>query len=413
MKKVRALVLGAGSRGNAYAAYSRECPDELEVVAVAEPDRKRREQFAGRYQIEPAKCFGSWEEALAEPKMADAVFVCTLDEMHTEPALRALELGYDVLLEKPMSNTEEECIAIERAARESGRVLTVCHVLRYTPFFQKIKELLREGAIGRTVTIDLIENVGYWHQAHSYVRGNWRDAEKTSPMILAKSCHDLDIICWLLEDRCEWISSFGSLVHFKRENQPAGAADGCLDGCPYAEECVYYAPKIYLTGSTEWPVDIITTDLTPEGITEALKNGPYGRCVYCCDNNVVDHQVVNMEFAGGATASFTMTGFTAELTRQIKIMGTGGQITGDLDKNEIILHRFGKEEAEAVPVPGVRDGFGHGGGDFGVVQNFIRLINGEGDNLTSAHVSLQSHRMCFAAEKSRKEHCEIFLSLFS
>ncbi len=409
MKKVRALVLGAGSRGNAYAAYSRECPDELEVVAVAEPDQKRRDQFAERYQIGPEKCFTGWEEALAQPKMADAVFVCTLDEMHTAPALKALELGYDVLLEKPMSNTEEECIAIERGVRESGRVLTVCHVLRYTPFFRKIKELIREGAIGKTVTIDLIENVGYWHQAHSFVRGNWRDAKETSPMILAKSCHDLDIICWLMEDHCEWISSFGSLVHFTKENQPAGAADRCLDGCPYEEECVYFAPKIYLTGSTEWPVDIITTDLTPEGITEALRKGPYGRCVYCCDNNVVDHQVVNMEFAGGATASFTMTGFTAELTRQIKIMGTNGQITGDLDRSRILLQRFGEEDTTEVPVPGVRDGFGHGGGDFGVVQNFIRLVNGEGDNLTSANVSLQSHRMCFAAEKSRREHCAVRL----
>ena len=409
MKKVRALVLGAGSRGNAYAAYSRECPDELEIVAVAEPDQKRRELFAKRYQIEPTKCFKSWEEALTEPKMADAVFVCTLDEMHTAPALKAMECGYDVLLEKPMSNTEEECIAIERAARESGRVLTVCHVLRYTPFFRKIKELLQEGAVGKTMTIDLIENVGYWHQAHSFVRGNWRDAKETSPMILAKSCHDLDIICWLMDARCEWISSFGSLTHFTKEKQPAGAADRCLDGCPYTEECVYYAPKIYLTGSTGWPVDVITTDLTPEGTTEALRKGPYGRCVYCCDNTVVDHQVVNMEFAGGATASFTMTGFTADLTRQIKIMGTGGQITADLEKDEIRLHRFGEEKETEVPVPGVKDGFGHGGGDFGVVQNFIRLVNGGGDNLTSAYASLQSHRMCFAAERSRREHCAVRL----
>lgn len=409
MKKVRALVLGAGSRGNAYAAYSRECPDELEIVAVAEPDPVRRELFAQRYGIAKEMCFTGWEEALAGPKLADAVFVCTLDEMHTAPALQALALGYDVLLEKPMSPTEEECIALERAARESGRVLTVCHVLRYTPFFRKIKEMLREGAVGKTMTIDLIENVGYWHQAHSFVRGNWRNAEETNPMILAKSCHDLDIICWLMEERCEWISSFGSLIHFTKDHQPAGAPDRCLDGCPHAEECVYYAPKIYLTGSTEWPVDVITTDLTPEGITEALQKGPYGRCVYRCDNNVVDHQVVNMEFAGGGTASFTMTGFTADLTRQIKIMGTAGQITADLDKNEILLHRFGEKEAAVVPVPGVRDGFGHGGGDFGVVQNFIRLVNGEGDNLTSAYASLQSHRMCFAAEKSRKEHCIVKL----
>lgn len=410
MNKVKVLVLGAGPRGNAYANYSRMHPDELEIVAVAEPDHKRREQFAGRYQIGSESCFSSWEEALSLPKMADAVFVCTLDEFHTQPALKALELGYDVLLEKPMSNQEEECIAIERAVRESGRVLTVCHVLRYTPFFQKIKELIHNGEVGKIMTIDLIENVGNWHQAHSFVRGNWRSFEETSPMILAKSCHDMDIISWLIEEPCEWISSFGSLTHFTEANRPADAPDRCLEGCPHAEECVYYAPKIYLTGNTKWPVDVITTDLTPEGITEALQKGPYGRCVYACDNNVVDHQVVNMEFAGGATASFTMSAFTADMTRQMKIMGTAGQIMADLEKSEIRLHRFGEQEEVRVPVADVEDGVGHGGGDFGVVQNFIRLVNGEGDNLTSAHASLQSHLMCFAAERARKEHCVVNFS---
>lgn len=410
MNKVKVLVLGAGSRGNAYANYSRMHPDELEIVAVAEPDHKRREQFAGRYRIGSESCFSSWEEALSLPKMADAVFVCTLDEFHTQPALKALELGYDVLLEKPMSNQEEECIAIERAARESGRVLTVCHVLRYTPFFQKIKELIHNGEVGKIMTIDLIENVGNWHQAHSFVRGNWRSFEETSPMILAKSCHDMDIISWLIEEPCEWISSFGNLTHFTEANRPSDAPDRCLEGCPHAEECVYYAPKIYLTGNTKWPVDVITTDLTPEGITEALQKGPYGRCVYACDNNVVDHQVVNMEFAGGATASFTMSAFTADMTRQMKIMGTAGQIMADLEKSEIRLHRFGEQEEVRVPVADVEDGVGHGGGDFGVVQNFIRLVNGEGDNLTSAHASLQSHLMCFAAERARKEHCVVNFS---
>lgn len=410
MNKVKVLVLGAGSRGNAYANYSRMHPDELEIVAVAEPDHKRREQFASRYRIGSESCFSSWEEALSLPKMADAVFVCTLDEFHTQPALKALELGYDVLLEKPMSNQEEECIAIERAARESGRVLTVCHVLRYTPFFQKIKELIHNGEVGKIMTIDLIENVGNWHQAHSFVRGNWRSFEETSPMILAKSCHDMDIISWLIEEPCEWISSFGNLTHFTEANRPSDAPDRCLEGCPHAEECVYYAPKIYLTGNTKWPVDVITTDLTPEGITEALQKGPYGRCVYACDNNVVDHQVVNMEFAGGATASFTMSAFTADMTRQMKIMGTAGQIMADLEKSEIRLHRFGEQEEVRVPVADVEDGVGHGGGDFGVVQNFIRLVNGEGDNLTSAHASLQSHLMCFAAERARKEHCVVNFS---
>lgn len=407
MKKVSVLVLGAGSRGNAYAAYSERFPEELDIVAVAEPVRERREKFAGRYGIKRENCFPGWEEALAVPKLADAVFVCTLDGMHTMPAVKAMELGYDVMLEKPMSNKEEECIAIERAARESGRILTVCHVLRYTPFFRKIKGLVDEGAVGKIQTIDLIENVGYWHYAHSFVRGNWRDAEETSPMILAKSCHDLDIISWLAGERCEWISSFGSLTHFTERNKPEGASGNCMEGCPCQDTCVYYAPKIYLNGNTGWPVDVVTGDLTPEGIAKALREGPYGRCVYGCDNNVVDHQVVAMEFAGGVTASFTMCGFTAQMTRKMKIMGTQGEIMADLEKTAISLHRFGEDGERAVPVPPAEDGFGHGGGDFGVVQNFIRLANGEGDNLTSARASLQSHLMCFAAERARIGHCTV------
>ena len=324
MEKVKAIVLGAGSRGNAYAQYSLARPEELQITAVAEPDPARREQFAAKYGLTADACFESWEEILDRPKMADAVFVCTMDDMHTAPALKALQLGYHVLLEKPMSNRAEECLAIERAAEESGRALTVCHVLRYTSFYRTLKSLIDEGEVGQVQTVDQIENVGYWHQAHSFVRGNWRNSDLSSPMILQKSCHDLDIISWLIGRPCLYVSSFGSLSHFTKEHRPAGAPDNCMEGCPQSGDCPYYAPKVYLTGKTGWPVDVLTTDLTPAGIEKALREGPYGRCVYACDNNVVDHQVVNMEYEGGATASFTMTAFTADFTRQIKIMGTRG-----------------------------------------------------------------------------------------
>ena len=342
--------------------------------------------------------------------MADAVFVCTMDDMHTAPALKALQLGYHVLLEKPMSNRAEECLAIERAAEESGRALTVCHVLRYTSFYRTLKSLIDEGEVGQVQTVDQIENVGYWHQAHSFVRGNWRNSDLSSPMILQKSCHDLDIISWLIGRPCLYVSSFGSLSHFTKEHRPAGAPDNCMEGCPQSGDCPYYAPKVYLTGKTGWPVDVLPTDLTPAGIEKALREGPYGRCVYACDNNVVDHQVVNMEYEGGATASFTMTAFTADFTRQIKIMGTRGQIMADMTKGEIRLHRFGEEERRISPEETAADGFGHGGGDFGIVENFLRLVNGRGDNLTSARASIQSHLMCFAAEKSRLEHRTVSLS---
>lgn len=402
-QKKTAIVIGGGSRGRAYADYSLHSPEKLEIVGVAEPDEKRRAQFAEKYGIPEENCYSDWKDILDKPKFADAAFICTLDSMHTEPAIRAMRSGYDVLLEKPMSNTQEECIKIEAVARETGRVLTVCHVLRYTSFYSTLKRLITEGQIGEVATIDQIENVGYWHQAHSFVRGNWRNSGESSPMILQKSCHDLDIISWLIDKPCIYVSSFGSLRHFTPENAPEGAPDNCMKGCPASESCPYYAPKIYLNGNKVWPVNVLTTDLTTEGITKALEEGPYGRCVYHCDNDVVDREVVCMEYEGGATATFTMTAFTADLTRQIKIMGTKGQITAEMG-GKILLERFGEEAQEVHPDKTAADEFGHGGGDYGIMTNFLSLLNGEGDNLTSAKASLQSHLMCFAAEKSRIEH---------
>ena len=348
-QKKTAIVLGAGSRGRAYADYSLHSPEELQIVGVAEPDEKRRAKFAEKYHIPAERCYVGWKEILEEPKFADAAFVCTMDAMHTEPAVKAMRLGYDVLLEKPMSNTPEDCLAIEAAVRETGRALTVCHVLRYTSFYGTLKKLIDEGKIGEVATIDQIENVGYWHQAHSFVRGNWRNSLESSPMILQKSCHDLDIISWLIGKPCKWVSSFGSLQHFTAENAPKGAPDNCMKGCPASESCPYYAPKIYLNGNIEWPVNVLTTDLTPEGITKALKEGPYGRCVYHCDNDVVDREVVCMEYEGGVTASFTMTAFTADMTRQIKIMGTKGRLL-QIWEERSCWNDLGKSGRKLIPM---------------------------------------------------------------
>lgn len=400
MVPVTAVVLGAGSRGEIYAGYALRHPEELKIVAVAEPRRDRRERLAEAHGIAPENCFSGWEELLALPRLADAAFVCTLDGMHTAPALMALEKGYHILLEKPMSNTEEECRAIEAAARQADRVLAVCHVLRYTPFYQAIKALVDAGEIGEVCAAAQIENVGYWHQAHSFVRGNWRSSRETSPMLLQKSCHDMDILLWLVGRDCLRVSSFGSLRRFTAENAPAGAPARCLDGCPHSESCPYYAPKIYLTGKTGWPVDVLTTDLTPEGIRKALEEGPYGRCVYRCDNDVVDRQVVDLEFAGGAVASFVMTAFTADFSRQLKLLGTAGQIQADMGTREIVLHRFG-EAPRQIPLPDGGEESGHGGGDYGLVRDFLAAVRGGGESRSSARASLQSHLICFAAERSR------------
>ena len=409
MKPITAVVLGAGNRGSVYGSFAKACPGELQVVALAEPRADRLGILADELNIPESGRFTSWQELLERPRMADCAFICTLDDDHTEPAVRAMELGYHVLLEKPMSNTEEECRLIADTAARTGRTLAVCHVLRYTPFYMTLKNLIHQGAVGQVTAINQIENVGYWHQAHSFVRGNWRTVRETSPMILQKSCHDMDILLWLMGKDCRRVQSFGSLGHFTPENAPAGAPERCLDGCPHADTCPYYAPALYMDmNRTGWPVDVITTDLSEEGRRKALAEGPYGRCVYHCDNDVVDRQVVNLEFDGGAVATFTMTAFSADFSRQLKIFGTQGQITADMGAKEIVLHRF-CEEKKTIPMMADDEKSGHGGGDYGILHDFLHILRHGGESRTSANVSLQSHLICFAAEKSRKEHIVVEL----
>ena len=409
MKPITAVVLGAGSRGSTYARYAKVLPEALEIIAVAEPREDRRRILAEELGIPEENRFASWQELLEKPRMADCAFVCTLDDDHTEPAIRAMELGYHLLLEKPMSNTEDECRLIADTARKTGRTLAVCHVLRYTPFYMTLKKLIDQGEIGRVEAINQIENVGYWHQAHSFVRGNWRTVRETSPMLLQKSCHDMDIILWLMGRDCKRVQSFGSLRHFTPEHAPQGAPARCLDGCPHADRCPYYAPRLYMAMTRPgWPVDVITTDLSEEGRRKALEVGPYGRCVYHCDNDVVDRQVVNLEFEDGAVATFTMTGFSADFSRQLKIFGTKGQIFADMGTGEIVLHPFGAEK-RLVPLEEGSRGSGHGGGDYGILDDFLNILRTGGESRTSAQGSLQSHLICFAAERSRKEHIVVEL----
>ena len=408
MRPITAVVLGAGSRGSIYAGYAKEHPEQLQIIAIAEPRADRLAQLAEEVGVPAEYRFDSWEALLSQPKMADCAFVCTLDDDHTAPAVKAMELGYHILLEKPMSNREDECRLIAETARKTGRALAVCHVLRYTPFYMTLKGLIDTGEVGQVTTVNQIENVGYWHQAHSFVRGNWRNSQETSPMLLQKSCHDMDIILWLMGSTCTKVQSFGSLKHFTAENAPAGAAKRCLD-CPHAETCPYSAPKLYLDMERAgWPVDVITTDMSFEGRRKALEEGPYGRCVYYCDNDVVDRQVVNMEFENGGVATFTMTGLSADFCRQLKIFGTKGQIQANMGTKEIILHRFG-EEPRTIPVDMGLEESGHGGGDYGIMADFLRILRDGGESRTGAEVSLQSHLICFAAEKSRKESIVVAL----
>lgn len=404
MKKITAALIGAGSRGTqAYAPYALNHPDEIQFIAVAEPDFERREKFKISHGISEKMCFEDWEQMLDMPRLADAVLICTQDRMHFKPVIKALEKSYHVLLEKPMSNDMKECILMGKYAKKYDRVFSVCHVLRYTAFFSKLKELLDGGSIGRLVSIQHNENVAYWHQAHSFVRGNWRNAEESSPMILAKCCHDMDILLWLAGAECRRISSFGKLTYFKSGNAPEGAPPRCLDGCPAEKECPYYAPKVYLTENTDWPTSVISNDISMEARTRALIEGPYGRCVFHCDNDVVDHQVVNIEFANEVTAAFTMCAFTNDCCRTIKLMGTEGEIRASDRNNEIEVYSFIKGACETIRLD--KSQYGHGGGDYGIMHDFVRLVAEDcaKKGRTAADISVQSHLMAFAAEKSRLE----------
>jgi predicted dehydrogenase len=316
-----------------------------------------------------------------------------------------------------MAPDPAQCLALAAAAEMHQRILLVCHVLRYTGFFTTIRRLLDEGRIGRLVSIQHNENVAFWHYAHSYVRGNWRRSDLSSPMILAKSCHDMDIMRWLAGAACVSVASFGSLSHFRPENAPVGAPERCLDGCPAAETCPYEATRFYLSGGPGWPASVISVDQGREALLAALREGPYGRCVYRCDNDVVDHQVVSLEFANGVTAAFTLSAFTGDVSRTIKLMGTEGEIRGvvDRDRSELEVRSFvtRRQETLRLEVDGGRNG--HGGGDAGVMRAFVKLVaeGGWQDVPTSAAVSVESHLMAFAAEASRLEHRTVDLPAFS
>lgn len=404
VKTLTAVLLGAGSRGRyIYGPYAEKFPNELKFVAVAEPNDERRQRFAEIHQIDDARVYNSWEKIFEQGKIADVMIISTLDRMHYIPAMKAMELGYHVMLEKPMSPDVQECIELEQASLRHKRLLVVTHVLRYSPFWSGIKRCIEDGELGKIGTIQLTENVGYHHMVHSYVRGNWRNSEETSPMILAKSCHDLDIISWLMSEPCQTVSSFGSLLHFKAENAPEGSTDRCIDGCEVEKDCAFSALKMYIQPPEHPWARYMTNDLSQEGILKALREGPFGRCVYRCDNNVVDHQIVNMEFVSGANASFIMSGLTKSGTRRVQIMGTQGEIIGDMDKGSFTLYRYAT--GEEVEIKCSVQGDGHGGGDERMVSAFLKDVREYEHNpshgLTSATASLQSHLIAFASERSR------------
>ena len=410
MKKITAVVVGFGGRGAAYAQYALQRSDELEIVAVAESHEGRRQTAKERHHLPDEQIYSTWEDLTDQPKIADFAIIGTQDHMHYGPAMALIEKGYHLLLEKPMAPTEEECKAITEAAERKGVHVVVCHVLRYTQFWRSVKKIIDEGRLGKIMSIVHMENVGHLHQSHSFVRGHWRNSKESNCMILAKSCHDMDLLQWLVGQKCSRVHSFGSLRHFCAENQPAGAPNRCTDGCPLADTCHYNAIKLYYDDKENlWFRGAATHSLgrpTDEEVMDALLHGPYGRCVYKCDNDVVDHQVVNLEFQDGCTASFTMSAFN-EGGRFIRIFGTEGELVSgkDQDKLEVFSFATGKWETVDISVHGNDVTSGHGGGDTGIMEAMLSLLRGEdpGNSLGDVRTSYENHQIAFAAERSRVE----------
>ncbi|MCO8273803.1 Gfo/Idh/MocA family oxidoreductase [Actinoplanes sp. TRM 88003] len=407
MSKVTLALVGAGLRGQAYARHA-VSTGTARVVAVAEPDPARRDAAATEFGIAPDRVFDSWTGLAAQPRTADAAIVATQDRMHRDPAVRLADLGYHLLIEKPLAPTDEDATAIVEAARRNNVITAVCHVLRYTAYTRMVKSLLAEGRIGRLVSVQHLEPVGWWHFAHSFVRGHWRNTEESGPLLLTKCCHDIDWLMYLFEQLPDRVSSFGRLTHFRPSERPAGATDRCLD-CPVENTCPYSAKRRYAQALADpdehfWPLGAVTATPTEESVTAALRDGPYGRCVYACDNDVVDHQVVNLAFPDGATCSFTVSAFTPMEHRRTRLQGTHGYLDGDGRTVRYLDFRTGQKEvfdSSAAGGPSAADG--HGGGDEALVDAFLQAVaTGEGSSLLSDPVeSLATHRVVWAAEQAR------------
>jgi predicted dehydrogenase len=397
-------VAGAGLRGRGYAARIRET-GAGRVVAVAEPDPARRARFAAEHGIPPERAFTDWREMAARGRLADGVIIATQDAEHAEPAVRFAGLGCHILLEKPMATSEADALRVVGAVERAGVMLAVCHVLRYTAYTRALSRLIEDGRIGAPVSVQHLEPVGWWHHAHSYVRGNWRRADESGPMLMTKSVHDVDWLIHVMGEVPARVSSFGRLSHFRPENRPSGAAARCVD-CAVEARCPYSATRLYLSclgdpGRETWPLGAVTDDRTEEGVLRALREGPYGRCVYACDNDVVDHQVVNMEFPSGATGVFTMTAFSPTAQRQTRIFGTSGCLEGDGVR--ISVRDFVTGELEIVEPGDASPDGRHDHADDALADAFAAaLAVGDPGPLSSGpRESLASHRVVWAAERAR------------
>jgi predicted dehydrogenase len=402
-RPVTAAIVGAGARGNGYAAYATAHPDELKIVGVAEPIPYRRRAMADAHGIGPEHRWDTWERAFEVPRFCDAIIITTPDHLHYGPAMAALGLGYDLLLEKAIAQSWAQCRDILQRTREQGAIVGVCHVMRYSPYFRMMKHVVGSGRLGEIVSVQHLEPVEHIHMSHSFVRGNWRNAAESNPILLSKSCHDLDILRWILDRSCRKVQSFGSLRVFREEMAPEGATPRCVDGCAVEASCPFSALRIYV-GSNRWLHHKDTPGDDEASVLEWLSRTNYGRCVYHLDNDVVDHQTVNMEFDGGITAAFCMEALTSYGGRRTRIMGSRGDLVGDERRMDVFDFSARERFEWSVADDGASLG-GHGGGDFGLVRDWVQAISRRDEALLTSTLaaSMESHLVGFTAEESRHE----------
>ncbi len=404
---VKVAILGLGSRGaTTYGDYLITLND-VKISAICDIDKDKLNFYQNKYHVEKKDCFLNSEDFFKAGKLADILIIATMDQDHYSQAMKALDLKYHLLLEKPIALNLKQCLDIENKALKNNLYVVVCHVLRYSLFYKKIKEIVNSKILGDIININTTENVGYWHQAHSFVRGNWNNSNKTSPMILQKCCHDFDILNWIIDKKPLNVSSFGSLSLFKKENAPKDSSNYCYD-CKIQNNCPYNAVKYYVDSIKNdkdlgWPYDVVVLNPTKDKVLAAIKNGPYGRCVYKCDNNVVDHQIVNIQYEDNITATHTMCAFSKDCYRDIKIFATRGDLIANTLNNTIIYHTFVDNKEFVIDVSKLtNDLSGHMGGDKLMINELLKLINKETSQLDSSiEKSVLSHVIAFAAEKSR------------
>ena len=419
-KPITAIVLGAGHRAMVYADYSLKHPDELKIVGVADPDEYRRKMVMEKFGFPEENCFVDAEALSKVPKFADAVINGTMDEQHVETSIPLLKMGYDMLLEKPFCVNKAEMRELLAVVNEHKNKVMICHVLRYSPFYLKFKEKIQSGELGDIINIQTIENVSYHHIATSFVRGKWGNSEKChTSMLLAKCCHDMDIMMWLMSPlKPITVSSVGARMQYRSENAPKNSGTYCLDDCPLVDTCQYSAKKLYLEHLGSWEFYVwkeleSVENPTMEQRIEVLRRSDYGRCVYKCDNDVVDHQSVLINFSNGATGTHNMIGGAAAPLRVLKVTGTKGELYGEFESNVIKFTRIDPDNEnmyieERLDIEDF-DLDGHGGGDDNLTADFIKFVAGEKVSVscTSIYDSVDGHNIIFLADESRESNGEL------